>query len=210
MLANVSNNIGLVPGALSGAYGYRRELEGQRPRLSRLAGASLAGGAIGAVLLLVLPPGVFGDVVPVLIVLALVLVVFGPRISKRLADGHPGGVRTAVTPALLASVFAIGIYGGYFGAAQGIVLIAILSIFLDDDLQRLNGAKNVLAALVNGVASIVFVFATHVNWDIVGIIAVASTVGGQLGASFGRRLDPAVLRAIIVVVGVVAIVKLVA
>lgn len=210
MLANVSNNVGLVPGGLSGAYGYRRELAGQGPRIRRLVGASVAGGVAGAVLLLVLPPGVFSDVVPVLIVIALVLVVTGPRLSRKLAERRPAGVPEQVSPALLGCIFAAGVYGGYFGAAQGIIVIALLSIFLADNLQRLNGAKNVLVVFVNGVASIVFLVATHVNWDIVGIIAVASTIGGQVGAAYGRRLDPRLLRGIIVVVGLLAIVKLVA
>ena len=210
MLANVSNNVGLVPGGLSGAYGYRRELAGQGPRIRRLVGASVAGGVAGAVLLLVLPPGVFSDVVPVLIVIALVLVVTGPRLSRKLAERRPAGAPEQVSPALLGCIFAAGVYGGYFGAAQGIIVIALLSIFLADNLQRLNGAKNVLVVFVNGVASIVFLVATHVNWDIVGIIAVASTIGGQVGAAYGRRLDPRLLRGIIVVVGLLAIVKLVA
>jgi len=210
VLANVSNNIGLVPGGLSGVHGYRRELEGQRQRITRLSGASVAGGITGAVLLLVLPPGVFSDVVPVLIVIALVLVVTGPWLSKRLTDRRPPGAAERVSPALLACVFGTGVYGGYFGAAQGIILIALLSIFLNDHLQRLNAAKNVLAVLVNSVASVIFILATHVDWKVVGVIAVASVIGGQVGASVGRRLDPRVLRGVIVVVGVVAIVKLLA
>jgi hypothetical protein len=208
VLANVSNNIGLVPGGLSGAHGYRRELHGQGDRIRRLVGASIAGGVTGAVLLLVLPPGVFADVVPVLIVLALVLVLAGPRLSRRINTNRPAGAAERVSLALLACIFAVGVYGGYFGAAQGIIVIALLSIFLVDSLQRLNAAKNALVVCVNAAASIVFLVATHVNWDIVGIIAVASTIGGQLGASFGRRLDPRVLRAIIVAVGLLAIVKL--
>jgi uncharacterized protein len=208
VLANVSNNIGLVPGALSGVFGYRRELRGQRERLMRLAPASLLGGATGAVLLLLLPGSVFKRVVVVLIVIALLLVVLQPRLARRLARRH-GENRTRVGAAVTALVFGTGIYGGYFGAAQGIILIALLAIFLDDDLQRLNGCKNVLAMSVNGVASVVFVLATDVDWKVVGVIAAGSVIGGQVGAGVGRRLDRRALRAVIVAVGLVAIVRLV-
>ena len=206
VLANVSNNIGLVPGALSGVYGYRRELAGQRGRIVRLAPASALGALTGALLLLVLPSAVFKRVVVVLIVVALVLVVLGPRLSRRLARPHEGHAKVA--PALVVLVGAAGIYGGYFGAAQGIILIAVLGIFVLDDLQRLNATKNVLAMTVNLVASLVFVLATNVDWAVVSCIAAGSIVGGQLGATVGRRLDPRALRAVIVVVGLSALIRL--
>ena len=209
LLANVSNNIGLVPGSLSGVYGYRRELVGQRERLRRLVPASVVGGITGSTLLLVLPSGVFQNVVVVLIAIALVLVIAQPAISRRVAarrSVHPGS--GDVTTVLFALVCAAGVYGGYFGAAQGVLLIAILGIFLDDHLQRLNACKNVLAMSVNAVASVIFVFSTHIDWRIVGLIAVGSTIGGQIGARVGRRLDPRILRALIVVVGVTALIRL--
>jgi len=225
LIANVSNNIGLVPGSLSGAYGYRRELVGQQARLKRLIPASALGGLVGSTLLLVLPSDVFDSVVIVLIVVALTLVVLQPTISKRVgarrlaraeASGSSGvsgpasdaGFHRDVTPALMAIVAGAGIYGGYFGAAQGIILIAMLGIFIDDTLQRLNGCKNVLALTVNAVASVVFVFTTEVDWAVVGVIAVGSTIGGQIGAKVGRKLDPRILRTIIVVVGLTALVRL--
>jgi len=207
VLANVSNNIGLVPGNLSGVYGYRRELAGQRARIVSLGPASLAGGLAGAVLLLVLPGSVFAHVVPALILVALVLVVAGPRLADRVAAGR-GEDGATIGVALIACVFATGVYGGYFGAAQGIILIALLTIFLADDMQRLNATKNVLAALVNGMASVVFVLATSVDWKVAGIIAAGSIIGGQVGATVGRRLAPRALRAIIVIVGLVAVVRL--
>jgi len=207
VLANVSNNIGLVPGGLSGAYGYRRELAGQGPRLVRLIPASVAGGVTGAVLLLVLPGSIFKRVVIALIVVALALVLLQPRLARRVAARRvsPGpGVATM----LVAGVFAVGVYGGYFGAAQGIVLIGLLGVFEVDDLQRLNAAKNVLAICVNGVASVVFILATHVDWKVVGVIAGGSVIGGQIGAGVGRRLDSGVLRVVIVAVGIAAVVRL--
>ncbi len=214
LVANVSNNIGLVPGSLSGAYGYRRELAGQRPRLKKLIPASAAGALAGSTLLLVLPSDVFDSVVIVLIVVALTLVVLQPTISKRMTARRQlravEGVEPHrdVTPALMAVVAGAGIYGGYFGAAQGIILIAMLGIFLDDTLQRLNGCKNVLALTVNAVASVVFVLTTEVNWAVVGTIAIGSTIGGQVGAKVGRKLDPRLLRTIIVLVGISALVRL--
>ncbi len=207
VLANVSNNIGLVPGALSGVYGYRRELGGQRARLLRLVPASVAGGTLGSILLLVLPSSVFDRVVIVLIVVALVLVLIGPKLSRRLARPH--GTAGAVPLGLVVLVGLAGIYGGYFGAAQGIILIALLGIFVLDDLQRLNATKNVLAMSVNLVATVVFLFAAKIDWAIVACIAGGSIVGGQLGATVGRRLDPRVLRGVIVVVGLTALVRLI-
>ena len=206
--ANVSNNIGLVPGSVSGAIGYRRELSGQRPRLLRLGPASLLGGTTGAVLLLVLPDGAFRAVVPALILLGVVLVAFQPAISRRVATRalERGGVPEHGALWVWAAVFAAGIYGGYFGAAQGVLLMAVLGIGLQETLQRNNATKNVLAALVNGVAAVVFVAVADVDWRIVGLIAAGSVVGGLIGASVGRRLPARVLRAFIVVVGVVALV----
>jgi uncharacterized protein len=204
--ANVSNTIGLVPGGASGAWSYRRELAGQRDRLLRLGSASLLGGIAGSLLLLVLPAGVFKAVVPALIILALILVMAQPWLSRRLTGTEDHG--SAVRPALLwGAVLLTGVYGGYFGAAQGVLLIAILGTLLEADLQRMNALKNVLVGLVNGVAGLVFILLGHPNWTYVAIIAVGSTVGGQVGGLIGRRLPPLALRAIIVVVGVAALVK---
>ena len=207
--ANVSNTVGLVPGSAAGAVGYRRELAGQRARGLRLATASTAGGIAGAVLLLSLPASAFRDIVPAFIVIALVLIVLQPWIGRALearrtrTRRHPGAV------AMLA-VFATGIYGGYFGAAQGIMLLAILGLSLPtEDLQRINALKVVLAGLVNLVAGIIFVFSSHISWLPALLIAIGSIIGGIAGARWGRRLPPAVLRAAIVVVGITAIVRLV-
>ncbi|HEX9482829.1 MAG TPA: sulfite exporter TauE/SafE family protein [Solirubrobacteraceae bacterium] len=205
--ANVTNTIGLVPGSISGAIGYRRELAGQRSRALQLGVSSALGGITGAVLLLVLPSSAFTAIVPVFIAIALLVTVLQPRISRALArreidlerPGHPG---TAL------AVFVTGVYGGYFGAAQGIILLAILSVALAQDLQRTNALKNVLAGVVNGVAGLYFVFAAHVDWGPAALIAATAILGAQLGARYGRRLPPAGLRALIVVVGISAIVQL--
>lgn len=208
LTANVTNCLGIVPGSLSGAYGYRRELAGQRARLARFAPASLLGGVAGAVLLLALPPSAFDAIVPAFVALGVALVALQPWINRRLARSrHPGADGHVGPPALLATGLT-GVYGGYFGAAQGILLLAILGIALDDDLQRVNALKVVLAGLVNGVAAVVFVVAADLAWEAVALIAIGSALGGQLGAHAGRRLPAPALRAVIVVVGLAAIAKL--
>ncbi|NUW33612.1 sulfite exporter TauE/SafE family protein [Nonomuraea sp. SMC257] len=208
VVANVSNNIGLVPGSFTAAYGYREELKGQRERLLRLAPASCLGSLIGGILLLFLDRGVFQVVVPVLIALACVLVVIQPKLNGWLAarreHPHPhGGI------ALWLGVFAAGVYGGYFGAAQGVLLIGLLGSFLDDGIQRVNAAKNVLSLVVNATAAVLFLFIAPIDWWAVLAVALGATAGGFLGARIGRRIPAPVLRGIIVAVGIVAIIKLV-
>ena len=266
VLANVSNNVGLVPGVASGVHGYRAELAGQRRRIIRLGSASACGGLVGAILLLVLPAEAFKAIVPALIGVAVVMVLIQPRLARWMARrqvarsaagdgdgtgavqprgdvGYPpspaegatggtaaGGVRaeaaTAVSvlpatgvssradaiggPVLWVLVFCAGVYGGYFGAAQGVLLIGMLGIAFNDRLQRINAVKNVLAGLVNGVAAIMFIALTHIDWTVAGLIAAGSIIGGQAGARIGRRLPPWGLRLLIVCVGVAALVKLLA
>ncbi len=205
--ANVTNTIGLVPGSVSGAIGYRRELAGQRARVVRLGAMSLAGGITGAVLLLVLPASAFKAIVPVFIAIALVLTVLQPRLARWLSN-HEIDLERRGSVLVSLAVYLTGVYGGYFGAAQGILLLAILGIALTQDLHRTNALKNVLAGLVNGVAGLYFAFAAHVDWGPAAIIAATAVVGAQLGARYGRRLPPQALRAVIVVVGVSAIVRL--
>jgi uncharacterized protein len=198
--ANVTNTIGLVFGSASGVVAYRRELAGQRSRLGVLGIASALGGLAGAILLLALAPSVFRHVVPFLILGASILVLLGPRLSRHV-DARPHR-HTHGGAALFAGVFATGIYGGYFGAAQGILLLALLGTFLVDHLQRLNAAKNVLALIVNGVAAVFFAVRAQVAWPAVLAIAIGSVVGGQIGGVLGRRLPAPVLRLIVVLVGV--------
>ena len=214
--ANISNNIGLVPGGISGTIGYRRELTGQRARMRRLAPMSLLGGITGALLLLVLPEAAFAAIVPVLLGIAVVLVIIQPRMKKALArrrERRGSGTEDGRMHGLVvqAGVYATGVYGGYFGAAQGVLLVGLLGALLPETLQRVNAAKNLLSLLVNGVSTAVFMAVAfdQINWQVVALIAVGSMIGGMIGARVGRRLPPSVLRAVIVTVGTVAIVKIV-
>lgn len=208
IVANVSNSLGLVPGAVSSAFAYRRELRGSRARLLRFAPATITGSIIGAALLLSLPEDSFKRIVPVLIAVSLVLIVFQPRIS-RWATARREAQRSHGGPLLLGGIFGTGVYGGYFGAGQGILLLATLAISLPDDLRKLNAVRAVLVGIANGVAGIVFVFAADVAYLPVLLIAAGSTAGGLFGAGIGRRLPDPALRAVIVVVGVAAIALLV-
>lgn len=223
--ANMSNSLGLVPGSIAGAWGYRRELRGQGERVRRLLLFSTGGAVVGAVVLLVLPPGAFEAIVPVLILVGVALVVLQPRLSRLQAARaqaqeprvEPGAPRSTGTGWLLIAVFGTGVYGGYFGAAQGVILMGVLSLGIVDHLQRLNAVKNVLVAVVNAVAGLIFVvvaqlglFGTdvEVDWLVVAVIALGSVLGGLAGAAVGRRLAPVFLRSVIVTIGVIAILAL--
>jgi uncharacterized membrane protein YfcA len=208
IVANVSNTLGLVPGSVSGAVGYRRELVGQRDRAIRLGSAAMLGGLSGGLLLLALPASSFATIVPFLILFACALMAVQPRLSAAMASRrgeaatHPAG--------LTLGVYLTGIYGGYFGAAQGVILISLLGIFLTDGLQRLNGLKNVLAALINGAAAVLFILLAPVDYRVALLLAIGSITGGQLGAYVGRRLSPLALRGTVITVGTVVALKMLA
>ena len=207
LTANVSNTVGLVAGSVAGSWGYRKELAEQPERIRRYVPASLLGGVTGAVLLLVLPESAFEAIVPVLVGLGVLLVAIQPWIAAKLSVPH----NTHLVGGLVAFVlvYLVGIYGGYFGAAQGVLLIAILGALVDANLQRVNALKNVLAAVVNAVAAVIFIVVADVDWGIALVMTVGAALGGFLGAHYGRRLPALALRLVIVCVGVVAVVVLV-
>jgi uncharacterized membrane protein YfcA len=212
--------MGLVAGGFSGAWGYRREAASVGGTLLKLIPVSLGGGLIGAYLLLHLPESVFAYVAPVLIVVALALVIFQPRLSawakKRQAVSvgvDPQGANQArISPLLYVLVFLIGIYGGYFTAAQGILLMSVFGVFLHASLQQSNAIKVILTLVVNLVAAISYlIFAPErIHWPVVILIAVGSLIGGFIGAKVGRKLSPGWLRTVIVVLGLVALANMVA
>ncbi|MFI7125153.1 sulfite exporter TauE/SafE family protein [Nonomuraea sp. NPDC050153] len=210
--ATVTNALGLIPGSISGAVGYRRELRGQSRRLRKLSVAALLGGLGGATLLLALPATAFEMIVPVLVGLALVLVLLQPHLAKLLRHRRPEAPGTPPHHdggrGLFAGLLLAGVYGGYFAAAQGIIYMSLMGLLLDETPQRLNAAKNVLVAVVNAAAALVFLLVADYDWTAVALIATGSALGGHLGAEAGRRFRPATLRFLIVAVGGVALVHL--
>jgi uncharacterized membrane protein YfcA len=214
--STMSNAVGLVAGSVSGTWGYRRELRGQWDRLRWQIPASLIGAALGAYLLLHLPEKVFTRIVPVLLVLALILVLIGPRIQAWARHRAEATGRSAehITPArmmaLVLGTFAVGVYGGYFTAAQGILLVGVMGALLPESVQRMNAAKNLLTLIVNLVAAVGYTLVAfdRISWPVAGLIAVGSSIGGLLGARYGRRLSPNALRATIVVVGLIGLYRL--
>ncbi|WP_209324881.1 sulfite exporter TauE/SafE family protein [Brevibacterium renqingii] len=223
VVSTMSNAVGLIPGNIASSFGYREELRGQWKRILGFVPASLLGSLTGAYLLLHLPEDAFETIVPVLLVVALVMVVGQPYLSRYLKErslrrAHRAGIEHTTASvgdrlstgrylAVLLVVFLTAIYGGYFAAAQGIILIALLGLLLPDDLQRLNGLKNVLVLVVNTVSASTYIIVGHdrINWVAVVCIAVGSLIGGYFGARIGRRFSPVLLRSVIVVLGIVAI-----
>ncbi len=204
--ANVTNTVGLAFGTGSAVVGYRRELHPQLRRAVWLSVPSMLGAALGAALLLLLPQTVFGFVVPAMVGFAVLLVIFQPRISVWLAPvgSAPAWGKYAVP----LGIFLTAIYGGYFGAAQSVILMGLLTVLLRDPIQQLNGLKNAVSAASNLVAALIFVVVAHVDWQAAGVIAVSSVIGGLAGSAVGRRLSPLLLRGVIVAAGVAALIKL--
>src|SRR5450631_3591550 len=210
LVANVSNTVGLVAGGITGIHGYRRELVGQGRVLRALMPVSLVGAVTGAILLLWLPPAAFNAIVPVLIAAGLLLVLLGPRLQAWAATRHPDHDSSGRRLLLTAGIFASGVYGGYFGAAQGVLMVGIMSALMTISLQRINGLKNVLSTVVNVVAALTFILVApqRIDWSVAALLAVGAPAGGYVGARTGRRLSPVMLRGLIVVVGILAIAKI--
>ncbi len=207
VVANASNTVGLIPAGLSGSFGYRRELA-EHPAVTRaVLGTSAIGAVGGAFLLLRLPPGVFEALVPWLILFACLLVGVQPLVSRwvRSRSSHdPQAGRTRFSRGLTAMTTMVGIYGGYFGAGQGVMMIAVLSLGLDIDLRVVNALKTTGIMASNIVAGVIFVVLADLDWHAIGLLGIGSVVGGYLGSHVGRRLPPTVFRVLVVVAGVIA------
>jgi uncharacterized protein len=211
LAANIANNIGQFPGSISAVVGYRKELVGQNARIKKLVPISFVGSVIGASLLLAYP-GSFKQVVPILILVGVVLVLASPHVQKRVkarreASGTVVGV-DHINNAALAAVLVAGIYGGYFGAGQGVILVGVLGMSLSDELVRVNALKNVLAMVVNGVAAVVFIARGDIAWLAALLVGIGAIVGAQIGSKVGRKIPANVLRSIIGVVGVAVAINL--
>jgi uncharacterized membrane protein YfcA len=222
LVANVTNTFGVFPSSAGGALGYRRELSGQRRNWILLAAICTAGSLIGAWLLLVLPASSFEAAVPALIATAALLTLAQPWLARRMrarsaqpvavAAAGGGGGETVEPPlvpihrqwVLLGSVLLISVYGGYFGAAIGVLLVAVLGLFLHDTLQRNNALKTSLTVVVNGVAALAFTFLGPVVWSAALTLAVTTGLGGMLGAAIARRLSDRALRWAVVAIGLAA------
>jgi uncharacterized membrane protein YfcA len=211
LTANVTNAVALTPGYFGGTLGYRRELEGQRRRILALGATSAAGAVLGAFLLVVSSAEFFERVVPFLIFLACGLLAAQTRLARLVQrrregrEGREGGSpagRDPHTLPLFAAQFLAAIYGAYFGAGVGIMMLAILGIFLVDNLQRLNALKGLLSLLINGIAAVYFILFADVRWVAVAIMAVTSLLGGQLGVVLARRLNDQALRWLVIAFGV--------
>lgn len=204
LVANVCNTVGLVPGGLSGSFGFRRELTGKSRLVRATAVTSAAGALVGAVLLLSMPATAFERVVPWLVMLAATLIAVQPVVSRwlrRRSAERPRVSQRALPGPLGGMASLIGVYGGYFGASQGVILVAFLALGLDEGLQAINGLKNVAVLSANVAAAAVFVFWAPLDWSVVGLMAIGSVFGGWVGAHIGRRLPPVVFRVLVVTSG---------
>ena len=207
VVANASNTVGMTPAGLSGSFGYRRELREHPGVTATVIATCMVGSVAGASLLLALPPGVFEAVVPWLILFTCVLVGAQPRISAWLRRRQGTGLvepRTTMSP--ITTVFATltGVYGGYFGAGSGVMMLAVLGLGLDIELRVTNALKTLAVLAANLVAAVIFIFAADLEWAAVALLAIGSVVGGYVGAHIGRRLPPALFRSLIVAFGVTA------
>jgi uncharacterized membrane protein YfcA len=204
LVANTSNKVGLLPGILSGIFGYRRELVGHRKDILVVIVVGIIGGLGGGLLLVGLPAKTFTAVAPIIIIASTVLFIFQPYLSRRAkaaraADAEP---RSGWKPR---SVLLVGaLYGGYFGAGQGVIYIASLAMVVKSGLQHVIALKNVMGAVVTGTSSILFLAIAPVSFWVALYLAAGSIGGGYLGAVVGRKLPITVLRLVVIAVSLVA------
>jgi uncharacterized membrane protein YfcA len=216
VVANVSNTVGLVPGSVMASIGYRATLRGRGAAVRRLVVATSVGGLIGGALLVLLPGRAFDVVVPWLLLMSAVLAALQPRIASavalrraaraagRTAAGTEPAASTPVGPWVIVGIALTGIYGGYFGAAQGVILLVILGLAFGGPINELNGVKNILGGTANLVSALLFIAIADVDWAVAGLVAVGATIGGGLGGRYGRRLPSSVLRVLLVGIAVIA------
>jgi uncharacterized membrane protein YfcA len=207
VVANASNAVGMTPAGVSGSFGYRRELRAHPGVTAAVLITCAVGSVVGAILLLALPPGVFEAVVPWLILFTCLLVGAQPRITRFLRARHPEGepeLRTSMSPLTTFFATLTGVYGGYFGAGSGVMMVAVLGLGLDLDLRIVNGLKTLAVLAANVIASLIFVFAAELDWGAIWLLAAGSVVGGYVGSHIGRRLPAPLLRVLIVLAGITA------
>lgn len=202
LAANVTNTVAIWPGYLGSVTAYREEVRQQRSRAVALGLTAIAGGAVGSAVLLLAPDAVFESIVPVLILLGCALLALQPKVAARVAASSAAGGRSRGAD-LHVAVFLASVYGAYFGGGLGVILLAVLGIFVADHIQRTNALKAVLSLVVNTVALIVFALVAPVSWAAVAVVAPASLLGGYLGAGVARRLGATALRWVVIVFGVV-------
>ena len=203
LVANATNAVALTPGSIASAFAYRRELSRDRAALRVLLPPAFLGGLVGSILLLVTPQAVFDTIVPFLVLFATGLLLRQNLRRRPAAEAGPGGgwVLPSNTGVAVALQFFVGVYGGYFGAGMGIMMLAILERLGGVDIHGMNGIKSVLAAAINAIAAVAFVIAHAVDYRVALIMAVGAVLGGALGASGARRVKPVYVRWGVVAIG---------
>ena len=206
IVANVTSTLGIWPGYLGSVAGWRGEIVQPRDHFRSLAPLTVLGAAIGAILLLTTPSSAFTGLAPWLVLFASLLFALGPTLARWLG-GEESALQTRPI-ALGIGMFLAAVYGGYFGAAMGVIMLAVLGLTLPGTLARASGIRAVLSVLANGVAAIVFIIHGHLQWEAVGMLAIGSLVGGYVGAALARKLPTSILRAIVVAVGLATGIRL--
>jgi uncharacterized membrane protein YfcA len=206
--SNITNTVALCPGYFGGAYAQRADLAGRPRRLRVLAAVSAVGGLLGSILLVISPEDLFEGIVPFLLLLACALLAFQDRLRRLIRPTSEAESHDATpSPVVIGGVFLATVYGGYFGAGLGIIVLATLGVLLDESMTRLNALKSAIALVTNVVAAIFFVFSGDVVWSLALVMAPASLVGGAIGGRLVGRLDPKVMRAIVVAIGLAVAIK---
>jgi hypothetical protein len=206
LVANVTSTVGIWPGYLGGVAGFRREIAGHRRLLRTLVPVTVVGASIGAVLLLTTPSSAFTRLAPWLVLFASVLFALGPLLSRWLAGEDP--VPRSRPVVLGIGMFLAAVYSGYFGAAVGVIMLAVLGLTLPGTLTRDSGIRAVLSVLANGVAAIVFVIHGHLQWEAAGLVAAGCLAGGYLGAAVARKLPTSIFRMIVIAIGLATGIRL--